>query len=231
MTGHAFVGAQIEMDLKLYPGMNEQHSLISRQFFRCRPDAAYLRHDYRIWESSAGREPRLREGEGGRLLLGDALLADWRQRTARGAARVRAYYDVHPDRSSALTLDPAARNKWGDPLAKIDHRIDAASRDREQATREQILERFRQLARAKNGTVLSNSIGRYLDHPCGGCRMGADPASSVCDSHGRTHDHDNLFIVGAPTLPTGGCTNGTLTFAALTLRSADAIASLSGIGR
>jgi quinoprotein glucose dehydrogenase len=55
--------------------------------------------------------------------------------------------------------------------------------------------------------------------------MGTDPASSVCDSVGRAHDHPNLFIVGAPTLPTGGCTNGTLTFAALTLRSADAVAA------
>ena len=65
-------------------------------------------------------------------------------------------------------------------------------------------------------------IEKY-DHPAGGCRMGTDPTSSVCDSFGRTHDHDNLFVVGAPTLPTGGCTNGTLTFAALTLRSATAI--------
>ena len=46
----------------------------------------------------------------------------------------------------------------------------------------------------------------------------------MCDSFGRTHDHDNLFVVGAPTLPTGGCTNGTLTFAALTLRSAAEVA-------
>ena len=83
------------------------------------------------------------------MLLGDALLADWRKWTARGAARVRAYYDVHPDPSSALTLDPAARNKWGDPLPKIEHRIDTASRDREQTTRDQILDRFRQLARAR----------------------------------------------------------------------------------
>ena len=37
MTGHAFIGAQIELDATLYPGMNEQHSLISRQFFRCAP--------------------------------------------------------------------------------------------------------------------------------------------------------------------------------------------------
>ena len=54
--------------------------------------------------------------------------------------------------------------------------------------------------------------------------MGTDPATSVCDSFGRTHDHENLFVAGAPTLPTAGCTNGTLTFVALTLRSAGEIA-------
>ena len=46
----------------------------------------------------------------------------------------------------------------------------------------------------------------------------------MCDSYGRTHDHENLFVVGAPTLPTAGCTNGTLTFVALTLRSGHRIA-------
>jgi quinoprotein glucose dehydrogenase len=56
--------------------------------------------------------------------------------------------------------------------------------------------------------------------------MGDDPGQSVCDSYGRTHDHENLYVVGAPILPTGGCTNGTLTFAALTLRSADRIAEM-----
>ena len=55
--------------------------------------------------------------------------------------------------------------------------------------------------------------------------MGTDPATSVCDSYGRTHDHENLFVVGAPTLPTAGCTNGTLTFVAVTLRSATEIAN------
>jgi quinoprotein glucose dehydrogenase len=58
--------------------------------------------------------------------------------------------------------------------------------------------------------------------------MGADPARSVCDSHGRTHDHENLFVIGAPTTPTGGCTNGTLTFVALSLRSAVAAGEQSG---
>ena len=50
--------------------------------------------------------------------------------------------------------------------------------------------------------------------------MGDDPASSVVDSHGRTHDHENLFVVGAPTCVSGGCANATLTFCALSLRAA-----------
>ena len=223
MTGHAFIGAQIELDATLYPGMNEQHSLISRKFFRCSTSAPFVRHDLRVWESSAGRDPRLKDVEG-KLLLGDALLRDWRARTARGAARVRAYYDVHPSADSALTLDPSKQNRWGDPLPQIRHALDDATKSRTAATREHILGVFNQLAKGNNGRVLNVSEGNYLDHPAGGCRMGSDPATSVCDSYGRTHDHENLFVVGSPTLPTGGCTNATLTFVALTLRSASAVA-------
>ena len=224
MNGHSFISAQIEIDAEIYPGMNEQHSLISRQFFRCDPKAPYVRHDFRIWESAAGRQPRLRDGSG-RLLLGDDLLADWRARAKRGAARVRMYYDVHPDETSALTLSPTAKNRFGDPLPRIAHVLDAATRARAAATEAHIHGLFERLARAGNGAVLGASKGGYLDHPAGGCRMGTDPAASVCDSFGRAHDHENLFVVGSPTLPTGGCTNGTLTFAALTLRSAAPIAS------
>jgi hypothetical protein len=223
MTGHAFIGAHIELDATLFPGMNEQHSLISRQFFRCAADAPFVRHDLRVWESSAGRDPRLKDGSG-TLLLGDALLQDWRARTARGAARVRAYYDVHPSADSTLTLDPAKTNRWGDPLPVIRHALDAPTNARAAATKAHILGVFDRLAKANNGRVFNVSEGTYLDHPAGGCRMGADPTTSVCDGEGRTHDHENLFVVGAPTLPTGGCTNATLTFVALTLRSAPAVA-------
>ena len=115
MNGHSFIGAQIELDATLYPGMNEQHSLISRTVLPLRTTGPFVRHDLRVWESSAGRDPRLKDAAG-KLLMGNALLEDWRSRTARGAARVRAYYDVHPSAESALTLDPAKKNRWGDPL-------------------------------------------------------------------------------------------------------------------
>jgi len=224
MCGHQFISAYIEIDAKIYPGMNEEHSLISRQFFRSKPEQPFVRHDLRIWESTTGHEPRLRSNDG-RLLLGDELLADWRQRAQRGTARVRTYVDVHPDRESALTLDGSARNRWGDPLPKIEHRLDAATLARQDATRKHVTGIFGELAKANNGKILSTGAGSYLDHPAGGCRMGDHSSTSVCDSFGQTHDHANLFVVGSPTMPTAGCTNGTLTFVALTLRSAERIAA------
>jgi choline dehydrogenase-like flavoprotein len=227
MTGHLAYQTTIDLDARIFPGMNEQHSLISRQFFRCRPDQPYVRHDLRVWENAGGRGPQLRDASG-KLLLGDAVMADWRSRTARGTARVRGYYDAHPDKDSRLTLDASAKNRFGDPMPVIQHRVDAATQARAAATREHFQGLFALLAKANDGRAGQTSGLNYQDHPAGGCRMGADPATSVVDSHGRTHDHENLFVVGSPTLPTGGCTNGTLTFLALALRSADEIARAAG---
>ncbi|HXJ39415.1 MAG TPA: GMC family oxidoreductase, partial [Bryobacteraceae bacterium] len=110
-------------------------------------------------------------------------------------------------------------------LPKIEHRLDRATVARQPATKQHFQNIFGRLARNNNGKILSTSEGGYLDHPAGGCRMGTDPSDSVCDSFGQTHDHENLFVVGSPTLPNAGCTNGTLTFVALTLRSAERIAA------
>jgi quinoprotein glucose dehydrogenase len=179
-----------------------------------------------VWESSFGKEPRLR-GEDGRLLLGDELLTEWRGRALKGSSvRLRTYYDSHPAADSRLTLDPASKNRYGDPMPAIEHRLDAAAEAREAATLGHCTGVFERMVRAGNGRLLAPpTVSDYWDHPGGGCRMGADPATSVVDSFGRAHDHENLFVIGAPTTPTGGVTNGTLTFVALSLRSATAIAS------
>jgi glucose dehydrogenase len=222
LTGHRNVQAFVALPMKLYPGINEQHSLVTKYFMRLPKYDRYIRHDLRIWESAVGREPRLKN-EAGTLLLGDEMLADWRDRTKTGTARVRAYYDIIPARESELTLDTARRTPWGDPLPRLSWRDDPVSASLKEHTEEQLRALFARLARAGNGEVLRTSSDPFQDHPCGGCRMGDDPATSVTDSWGRTHDHDNLFVVGAPTMVTGGCANGTLTFCALALRSADKI--------
>jgi choline dehydrogenase-like flavoprotein len=66
-------------------------------------------------------------------------------------------------------------------------------------------------------------------HLIGTVRMGDDPATSVADSFGRTHDHPNLFLAGSGLFPTAGTANPTLTIAALALRSAARISRELGL--
>jgi quinoprotein glucose dehydrogenase len=222
MNGHRNVSAYIRLPIKLYPGINQQHSLMSHKFMRPGKLQRYVRHDLRIWESSVGSEPRLRD-DAGRVLLGDEALRDWRARAERGTARVRAYYDVIPHRESSITLDPEKRTPWGDPLPRIRYQDSDESAALRGHTEDTIKRLFGEMAKAGGGEILRTGADNFQDHPGGGCRMGNDPATSVTDSYGRTHDHENLFVVGAPTSVTGSCCNGTLTFVALGLRSASAI--------
>lgn len=156
-------------------------------------------------------------------MLGDAILDDWRKRTKTGTARVRAYYDVIPDRSSELTLDASRKNTWGDPLPKLAFRDAPESAALRGPTEDSIRALFGEMAKAGNGTLLRTNVDNFQDHPAGGCRMGNDASTSVVDSWGRSHDHSNLFVVGAPTSVSGSCANATLTFCALALRSAHEI--------
>ncbi|MGH7469619.1 MAG: GMC oxidoreductase [Longimicrobiales bacterium] len=221
LCGHRNVNGFVQLSIAMYPGVSVHHSLVSKQFMR-QPAGRYIRHDLRVWESANGAQPRLRD-DAGRLLLGNALLEDWRARTQQGTARVRAYYDVLPARNSELTLDNTRRNAWGDPLPRLAFRDSDAARELRAPTEESIRALFTRMARAGNGQLLSARPDDFQDHPAGGCRMGTDPATSVVDGWGRAHDHENLFVVGAPTCVTASCANGTLTFTALGLRSASQI--------
>ncbi|MGE5529835.1 MAG: GMC family oxidoreductase [Patescibacteria group bacterium] len=67
-------------------------------------------------------------------------------------------------------------------------------------------------------------------HLMGGCRMGADPRASVADEWGRTHDHENLYLAGAPLFVTGGGGNPTETVMALAARTAEHLLEQAGRG-
>ncbi|HEY3897452.1 MAG TPA: GMC family oxidoreductase [Chthoniobacter sp.] len=65
---------------------------------------------------------------------------------------------------------------------------------------------------------------RYA-HLVGAARMGADPATSVVDAFGRSHDIANLFVCDGSILPTQGAANPGLTIQALAARTADYLVS------
>ncbi|MFC2969220.1 FAD-dependent oxidoreductase [Acidimangrovimonas pyrenivorans] len=94
------------------------------------------------------------------------------------------------------------------------------------AAHETLVRRLKQvLRRAGYPVVVSRPFDRRTpSHQCGTARMGDDPARSVTDTYGRSHDHPNLFIADASVLPTSAAVNPALTIAALSLRAADHIA-------
>ncbi|MFN9098477.1 MAG: GMC oxidoreductase [Gemmatimonas sp.] len=225
LAGHRNVNAYLKLPMELFPGINVQHSLVSKQFMRPGRQSRYLRHDLRIWESSVGREPRLRD-DTGEVMFGDALLNDWQTRAKGATARVRGYYDVLPDRESKLVLDDGRKNRFGDPMPQLSFKDAPESAALREWQEESLRELFRRMAKAGNGEILrmensANDLGQ--EHPTGGCRMGTDPTQSVVNGEGRAHDHENLWVAGAPTQPTASCCNGTLTFTAVGLRTAAAI--------
>jgi glucose dehydrogenase len=79
--------------------------------------------------------------------------------------------------------------------------------------------RFEEMIDDKPVTLTYGGAG----HIMGTYRMGDDAKTSVVDSFQRSHDHDNLYLVGSGTFPTGGTANPTLTISALAMRTADNI--------
>jgi len=63
-------------------------------------------------------------------------------------------------------------------------------------------------------------------HQCGTLRFGVDPATSVLDPYGRTHDVENLYVVDSSFFPSSAAMNPALTIAAQALRVADHLAAM-----
>src|SRR5690606_35684655 len=64
----------------------------------------------------------------------------------------------------------------------------------------------------------------FARHHIGTCRMGDDPATSVCDANLRVHDSPNLYLAGSEVFPTGTGLPPALTIVAFAHRLADHLA-------
>ena len=72
--------------------------------------------------------------------------------------------------------------------------------------------------------VLSKPFGTDTpSHQCGTARFGDDPAVSVLNTHCRSWDHENLFVIDASCFPSSAALNPALTVAAQALRASQHI--------
>jgi choline dehydrogenase-like flavoprotein len=143
--------------------------------------------------------------------LGAALLGK--------AGLFAAMTEDDPDPDNRVTIDPAQPDG-----ARCSYTISDDLRRRADALRDRFAAAIRPWRLARLSTALAMNYG----HPCGTCRFGDDPRSSVLDRDCRAHGLGNLFVVDASFMPRSGAINPSLTIAANALRVAPRIAATLG---
>jgi choline dehydrogenase-like flavoprotein len=134
-----------------------------------------------------------------------------------------------PQAANRVDLDPQVKDWRGLPVARVtwsphDHERAAA------AYTAPLLEAFLLAAPGATGAIVApgpllGDAPQNTAHHAGTARMGNDPATSVCDRHGRLHECDNVHVVDGSLFPTFPGFNPTLTILANALRIARAIGS------
>ena len=124
-----------------------------------------------------------------------------------------------PEESNRVVLDPIGTDEHGVAGARIEYRLSENSRR---------LVEFHQ-ARARESLIAAGAydvvVAPFIRatgwHLLGTAMMGEDPATSVVDAYGRSHDVPNLYVFDGSVWPTSAGMNPTATIAALALRFAD----------
>ncbi|MBB3771604.1 choline dehydrogenase-like flavoprotein [Angulomicrobium tetraedrale] len=131
-----------------------------------------------------------------------------------------------PEETNRVEIDSARLDSDGNPIPILHYRLSENSKAMlafNLARAEESLQ-----AAGATRTLTVPLLPDYGWHPLGTCRMGDDPATSVVDRFGASHDVPGLHIVDGSTLVTGSCANPAATIAALALRAAERLIATRG---
>jgi choline dehydrogenase-like flavoprotein len=131
-----------------------------------------------------------------------------------GAGIFAAMTEDDPNPNNRIVLDPAEPD-----CASFTYTITDDLRRRADELRIAFAKSVRPWRMLRINTELEMNYG----HPCGTCKFGNDPATSVLDRNCRTHDLQNLYVVDSSFMPRSGAINPSLTIAANALRVAPQI--------
>ena len=124
-----------------------------------------------------------------------------------------------PEERNRVTLDTELTDSDGIPAPKVEYQM---SENSIKLMEYGVARATEALEAAGAREVLANPLLRSAGwHLLGTARMGTEPASSVVDAHGRSHDVKNLFIIDGSIFVTSGAVNPTSTIQALALYIAD----------
>lgn len=124
-----------------------------------------------------------------------------------------------PDERNTVTLSKDMLDPAGIPAPKVTYRISDDSR----RNLEWQAARMREAHEAAG--ALETRVVNYLPavgwHMLGTARCGADPANSVVDQFGKTHDIENLYIFDGSAFVTSSSANPTSTIVAFAARASE----------
>lgn len=131
------------------------------------------------------------------------------------------FVDWLPVEGVNITLDPDVKDKWGDPVARI--QVDSHPHDVKVgeliAKKCELL--FEELGLKNVYSSISGAPPTNLQ--AGGCRFGNNPKTSVLDKNCKAHEVSNLYITDGSYMPTGGSVTYTWTIYANSFRVADVL--------
>lgn len=148
-------------------------------------------------------------------------LKEWLRSNYRRLFRMYSQTTNFPSRRHYCDLDPSVKDPWGFPALRITHDWD----DHDARSVEYFLSLKRQIAKEmgirESWEHSSRPFYHLSTHEAGVHRMGEDPASSVVDPFGESHECRGLWALGAGQFPSMGGYNPTQTLQALAYLAAD----------
>ncbi len=126
-----------------------------------------------------------------------------------------------PRHDNRVMLRDGDADQFGLPAAEIRHTYT----DRDLAARDALLLRAREVLGEAGALWCYSHYIHTFSHAAGTVRMGTDPATSALDEYCRFRGVDNLRVVDASILPSGGGVNPSLTVAANALRVGEQLAA------
>jgi choline dehydrogenase-like flavoprotein len=146
--------------------------------------------------------------------------------------RLGSLVEQLPMSTNTVTLSEDQTDHLGQPRPVIHYDLDSYTRSGFQAAAQASTAIFNQMGATEFTTPPPATLPtafeyddelyqlRGAGHLMGTYRMGTDPTQSVVDANQRSHDHQNLYLLGSGVFPSVGTANPTLTIAALTLMAA-----------
>jgi choline dehydrogenase-like flavoprotein len=140
---------------------------------------------------------------------------------------LRHHLECSPNPESRVTLSRDRKDRFGNPLPRLDWRLNASDIDGWLRCQEALALAFGKsgLGRMRldfDSSKPLNALNIETSwHHMGATRMHSDPKQGVVDENCRVHGISNLYIAGSSVFPTSGRANPTLTIVALALRLGD----------